>query len=299
MSVNDYIDKELKKRPTTTGTQEIVDLKDIEFWNINLFTRGIEWMPDWLGCFDKKDLVTLAGYPSSGKTEFTFFLAKNNANNRQKTLYISLELPSQQLVERLARKKSWITKKQRQDQDITEQQMDRMNLEFNKIKNIKDLEIVSYKHAPTVEMLEATMKKYKDKWFNLFFIDNLWKIAGNSNENTRFDNITSSLQDFKNHNNCCIFLLHHLSKPWKQFTYMPWWIWGIRWSQKIIDNSSLVFEIFRDLDPDADQDDKRKVQLILYKDTMDWATGNIDLEFDRWSYKLFNKNNIIWTFDND
>ena len=289
MELKKELDLALGEIQTENKTKEVCTLNHIEFWNINRFDRGIEGMPDWLWCFDKKDLVLLAGYPSTGKTEFTFFLAKENAKNWQKVLYISLELPAQQLIERLARKKTWITKKMRQDNDITEQQMNNMERQFNKVKDLENLVIAGYKSSPNVDMLEDTIRKYKKQGFDLFFIDNLGKITGEDNENKRFDIISSRLQDLKNNQDICIFLLHHLSKPQRNMAYSPWWPWAIRGSQKLIDNSSLVFEIYRDLDPDAIENDKKRVELILYKDTMDGATWIVELEFQAGEYVIYNK----------
>lgn len=45
-------------------------------------------------------------------------------------------------------------------------------------------------------------------------IDNLDKIWGNEreDENSRYQRITTALQDFKNENDACIILLHHAKK---------------------------------------------------------------------------------------
>lgn len=58
----------------------------------------------------------------------------------------------------------------------------------------------------------------------MFVIDNLDKITAGDreDENTRYQRITSTLQDFKNENDACILLLHHAKKPdTRNNTYMP------------------------------------------------------------------------------
>ena len=279
---------DLEKKINDNLNWEVEDNHEIDFRDLTPFEWWID-MPDWLGVFDKGDLAVLAGYPSSWKTAFTYFLAKHNAKIGNKTLYISLELRPRDMWLRLARKKYWVTKKQWQYRNITDQQMEGIKREYNKLKNTKDLKVISYENPPSIEVIERSILKYKKLWYDLFFVDNLGKITWESNENNRFSNITGRLQTLKNNEDICIVLLHHLSKPQQRIMqYSPGWVWAIRGSQKIIDNATLVFELFRNLDPDIEsEEEKAMVELILYKDTMDGATWVVKLRFHKWDYLLY------------
>jgi hypothetical protein len=46
---------------------------------------------------------------------------------------------------------------------------------------------------------------------------------------------------------------------------------GMRGSQKIMDNATQVFEIYRDLDPDCPPEDRNKVVITQLKDTFEGA----------------------------
>jgi hypothetical protein len=47
---------------------------------------------------------------------------------------------------------------------------------------------------------------------------------------------------------------------------------GLRGTQKILDNSTQVFEVYRDLDPENNNvQDKARVTLYQYKDTFEGA----------------------------
>jgi len=284
--IDEEIERELNKEVTRSWIKEIEKIEDIDWLEENNYTRGIEWFPEFIGKFADRDLVVLAWYPSSWKTEFTYFLAQKNAKQDVKTLYISLELKPQDLLLRLSRKRAGVSKLQYQNKSLSDYQADLITQKYDELRNLKNLKVISYSWSPTVDILEKTICEYEQEWYKLFFIDNLWKIDWDSNENIRFEDITSKLQNLKNNKNICIWLLHHLSKPSKQSQYNPWWIASFRWSQKIIDNASLVFEIHRNQDPEANELEKSEVWLYLYKDTMDWATGKADLVFKNWDYEI-------------
>lgn len=255
---------------------------DMDFERLCPYNRGMD-LPPQRWCFDRNDLVVLAWYPSCWKTEFTYFLAQKNADKGVKVLYITLELTPQYLLERLAMKKAGVNKKERQEKKYTEQQREIMNTNFLHFKNYPNIKLVGYKQAPTIEDIEISIRNWKKEWYDLFFIDNLGKIAGDTNEINRFTDITNKLQSLKNELWTCIFILHHMGKPWKGAEYEEWGIAGIRWSQKIIDNATMVLELFRDLDPERD---KEKTTLTLLKDTMSWHTGKIHLLFNKWDYAV-------------
>ena len=68
------------------------------------------------------------------------------------------------------------------------------------------------------------MRKAYDAGCRMFVIDNLDKIVSDNkeDENTRYQRITTQLQDFKNKNRVCVMLIHHAKKPDnRNNTYMP------------------------------------------------------------------------------
>jgi hypothetical protein len=57
---------------------------------------------------------------------------------------------------------------------------------------------------------------------------------------------------------------------------------GVRGTQKILDNSTQVFEVYRDLDPEnTNPETKAKVTLYQYKDTFEGANGFVDIYFNK------------------
>ena len=68
------------------------------------FTRGIDKANRAFGKPDNHDLITLFGYMSSGKTEFTYYVARKNVEQGIKVCYLSLELDKEAMITRIARK---------------------------------------------------------------------------------------------------------------------------------------------------------------------------------------------------
>jgi hypothetical protein len=65
-------------------------------------------------------------------------------------------------------------------------------------------------------------------------------------------------------------LIHHAKKPdSKGIVYKPAGMAGMRGSQKIMDNATQVFEIYRDLDPDSPPEERNKVSITQIKDTFE------------------------------
>lgn len=255
-------------------------------YNKTPFTRWIDildkrfWKP-WI-----KELIVLFGMMSSWKTEYSYFTARKNAKLWNKILYISLELPEYDMKLRICRKKASVNKYQFQTWDYTQAQKDIIEKHRKELESEENIMIRSPENKD-LPSLERWIRQWYDKWYRMFIIDNLDKIQmQGTDENTRYQKITTFLQDFKNENNACIILIHHAKKPdSKWLSYNRSWLSGMRWSQKIMDNATQVFEIYRDLDPEiADETERAKVEFIQIKDTFEGANWIEEIYFYKWDY---------------
>jgi len=96
-----------------------------------------------------------------------------------------------------------------------------MDMVFERLDNQEELLIVK-PDTNDMTCIMRTAREHYDMGCRLFIIDNLDKIIGDQNDNTRYQQISSDLQDFKNENNCCVMLIHHAKKPPnKQQEYSP------------------------------------------------------------------------------
>lgn len=235
---------------------------------------------------ENRELVVFWGFSWIGKTEFMYFLWRKNANKDNNVMYLNLELPANVMLERLAKNKAGITKYNYQIKNYTDIQIKEYEKELKRLKNIDPLKLnlYSFKENPDIRSICKTIRSGYDKWYRLFIIDNLGCIRWSSNENERFDVITRELQLLKNESNLSIILVHHLKKPLDSKKYSPWWPWAFRGSQKVVDNSTQLIEIWRDLDPENIDENKKEVKLLQYKDTIGGNQGYCSIWFEKWEY---------------
>jgi hypothetical protein len=252
------------------------------------YTRGIKYMPPKMPVFDKKDFVILAWYPWSWKTQFTYFLAQQNASFGMKTAYISLEMVPEKMIDMLARKKAGIEKYRADRWLVTDKQISIYQEESKRLQSIPNLLICWFDQAPTEESFEQEIIKLKNEWYGLFFVDNLWYFSWKGNELEVQHKVTQKCRHLVNDLDICIIMLHHMNKPQrKSGISKPGWIGGIRWNQKIIDNSTLIFEIWRDQEWWWDM-----VELYKLKDTYEWHLCRVSLKFVKWNYEIYEKPSI-------
>ena len=246
------------------------------------FSRWVKKLNERFGKPDLKELIVLFGFMSAGKTEFAYFVARQNIKLGNKVWFISLELDEDSMKLRIARKKACVSKIEFQEKRYTEIQEQLMQKTLTELDEQKWLFLICPEAKDTGSLMIQLRELY-DKWCRLFIIDNLDKIAWSSDENERYKTITNALQDFKNENSVCILLLHHAKKPPKAGEYLPAGMSGLRWSQKILDNATQVIEIRRDLDPD-NKDNRDEVMIFQYKDTFEGANGVETIYFKKWDY---------------
>lgn len=249
------------------------------------FTLGLPKLDKRFWKPEIRELIILFGYMSAGKTEFSYFLARKNAE-KNKVWFINLELPEYDMKLRIARKRAGITKYNYQTHNYSEEQNQIMLDEWDKINKIENI-IIDCPDDKSLIWIEKSLRTLYDIGCRFFIIDNLDKIPADrwDDENRRYQKITSFLQDFKNNNGVCIFLIHHAKKPdSKWVVYKRAGMAGMRWSQKIMDNATQVFEIRRDLDPDCEPEDRNKVEIIQMKDTFEGANGTVEIYFHKWEY---------------
>lgn len=260
-----------------------------------LYTRWLDKLNQALNRPDKTDLIVLAWFPWSGKTEFTHFVARANADLGIKVAYLSLEMPKLDLAKRYGIKRAWVRYIDWQEWNYTDEQAQIIKKEEQWFLNYPNIKIEWEKKRYTLSELIGDYPDGKERgildflyheWYRMFIIDNLGKIGWFQNETMGQAEITDRLDLRKNKLQVPVILLHHMSKPDKRDKpHKPGGMAWIRGSQKIIDNASQIIEVFRDQDPDnTDMESKAKVEVLQYKNRMAGTNGFAEIYFRTWTY---------------
>lgn len=254
----------------------------------NKFTR-------WLDSLDKNfrkpdtlwELIVLFWSPGSWKTEFCFFLARNNGKNAIATSYFALEVPEDAILKRWSLRKLWLSWEDLDFDRLTWEDKIRVQKYLDDFKrDTKDfMKIISITSSPTIEDLLEKMEQERQDWKTFFIIDNLWKIDWNPEENVRFADITSKLQTFAYKNKVQVVLQHHTVKAFRTkndsvetaFESKIFWPDWFRWSAKIKDNATRMVEINR-------MYSTNETNLLQYKHSPTWTTWLEKIYFDKWEY---------------
>ena len=272
------------KKDKINGVDNLV--RDDRRWEqiFDLNRKGKVFISRWLpeidnefGKIQEHDLVVLVGSPASGKTAFTYFMARENAKQWLKSMYFSLELNPSVLKMRTAMAIARISKIDYQNGNYSVEQWNIASKIYNELDDSENIDLVGYSYTPNInEVCSAIENAYLSDWIRLFFLDNLWKIlwtTGSQSENDVQIEITNKLQSLKNKYPIAIVLLHHLRKKSNTDTSVTQE--RVRWSQKISDNATVLAWIDRDWSVST---------LSLMKDTMWWIETSVNMTYVKWEF---------------
>ena len=171
----------------------------------SFFTWGTARLDIRFSPISRGKFILLVGETGTGKTEFSFQMASENAKKNYKVLYLSLEMPNHQLLLRNALKCTGVTQEEFRSNsynfDLIKQHLASLpkTLKFHDQIggfNIKELEIL------------VTEKKY-----DIVFIDNLGFVDSyGQNSMDKEKNLSRSLSQICDKTNCTIVALHHFKK---------------------------------------------------------------------------------------
>lgn len=272
------------------------------------YTRWLDKLDSALSRPDNSELITIYAWGWTGKTEYTHFVARANADKGVKVCYISLEMPKEQLAIRYAVKRAWIKKYiDYQDKKYTKYQGELIDQYYNEFTTYNNIALVWDDREYTLMNLVSedsdmmwVMNQYYSLGYRMFVIDNLGKIATDKQERDAQAIIASTLQNWKNKYWCCVMLIHHTGKSKK------WEASGMRWSQKIFDCSTKVIKLERTMDDtDCWPEELAKLTIKQEKNSMRGDYVETECYFDRGVYveefvgNLYKNKKVQQSLDSD
>ena len=250
---------ELMKKPSV-----VPELKkpDFTWWDAGL-DNAIWKLSRW-------QLVILTWETWAWKTTFATFIARQNKNS----CYFVLEDSVENIARRYSLKRAWITKEELNNWtwwDYKQTLYEEAYLRFTS----RDVRFVNIWHKLDINTLIETMKKLKEDWLWLFFIDNLgFVIWDGVSEAEQTADVSSKLVRFCLEENVCVVLLHHFKKSQDSTRRRD--ISQMRWSWKLWDDAFFVANYDR-------QDEWTLLQ--IFKDRNRWELETYLLEYDRGDFK--------------
>lgn len=208
-----------KRTPFTFWTKKLDEnMTPIEKWHCNIF----------------------AGESGSGKTAFCFYMAKKNADLGHRVLFLSLEMSTDEIIERHAREKFGITKAQWRERWLLPQTIQSgITEEKEKLYKYPNLTLAGFPETilPTPENIASVITEGK---FDLVFVDNFDLVASDIKDHIqKTESVSKFFMNFTKDKKVPLMILHHFNK------------WGgmnkargndsFRGSAKVVHNASNTF----------------------------------------------------------
>lgn len=260
--------KWLKKEFNLLDEQIQKQLDEIEEFKENRddgkrYTWGTRELNIHFGVIKSHHFAIIGAKRFSGKTTFTFDMARKNAELGHKILYISLEMDTEEILNDFARKYSGITIQEEFDKNIPEIKQKAFEKRKRELDGIENLIFKGIRKTGNVrwDIIKALIKKYKD--VDMIFIDNLDLIANNIGENDweKQKRVSGEMMSFTSEKRIPIFLIHHYRKTTGKGHGMD----ELSGSGKIADNADIIVKISRNKDPEAEYPEKYKSVVHLQK----------------------------------
>lgn len=210
---------------TTQGTSEIVSaselytdtvqhIEDTKNGKFKAVETGIKFLDDKINGFYGGRLYILAGRPAMGKTALALTMAINQSESTP-VLFISLEMPKIELMQRLLASKAGVSmSKQQSKENLTTEEWSKLTTAQEKIKK-HNLYILD-SHCSDLHSIKALCRRFRRaKGKCVIFIDYLGLIQMDkkiSSKVHQIEDITTNLKSLSKELDSPIVLLSQLSR---------------------------------------------------------------------------------------
>ncbi|AME12149.1 replicative DNA helicase [Mycoplasma mycoides subsp. mycoides] len=232
--------------------------------------------------WQESDFIILAARPSVGKTAFSLNLAFNAAMQKYPVVFFSLEMPAEQLTQRLfTRLTSVDSTNLRTGKGLSKQNWEKIQIAKEKLEEIP----IYIDASPGISTQEIRSKLYKmkrDHNIKLCVIDYLQLIVGSQNKDRQNEvsEISRQLKQIARETSIPIICLSQLSRRAETREDKRPMLSDLRDSGAIEQDADIVAFLYRDdyYKKDLTDLDKEKTELILAKHR-NGATGTVLLRF--------------------
>ncbi len=258
----------------------------------NGLKTGYNYLDKVTSGFQKGELIILAARPSMGKTA----LALNMANNIAKTknvLFFSLEMPREQLIERMLSLNTKInSQKFKQVNGLTDNEKLILHHGSDVVKNLK-LHINDNASLNINQLRLAARKSHKKNPLSLIIIDYLQLLTGQSNRNENrqqeVSNISRTLKALAREIGIPIIALAQLSRSVEKREDKRPIMSDLRESGAIEQDADLILFLYRESYYNHEKDhNPSEITNIIIAKNRNGGVGSFELAFNKYANAFSN-----------
>jgi replicative DNA helicase len=242
---------------------------------------GFTQLDRLLGGFQKSDLIILAARPAVGKTSLSLNFALNAARRFRKVVaYFSLEMSSEQLVQRLLSTETGIDQQRLRKGEIEDSDWDMLMAAAGELSGT----MLYIDDTPAMSALELRTKARRlqaEHGLDLIVVDYLQLMRGDNKSENRVQEIgyiSRALKGLARELECPVIALSQLSRAVESRTDHKPMLSDLRESGSIEQDSDIVMFIYRE-DLHKENSDKKNIADVIIAKHRNGPTDTIPLYF--------------------
>jgi replicative DNA helicase len=244
---------------------------------------GFAKLDKLLGGFQKSDLIVLAARPGVGKTALSLNFALNAAKRYgQRVAFFSLEMSSEQLVQRLLASETGINQQKLRLGEINEQEW-QMLVEAAGVLSESLLFIDDTPAMSALELRTKARRLQAEYGLDLIVVDYLQLMRGDTRVENRVQEIsyiTRSLKGLARELNAPLIALSQLSRAVESRSDHKPILSDLRESGSIEQDADIVMFIYRE-DQSKENSERKNIADIIVAKHRNGPTDTVPLYFDR------------------
>jgi len=232
---------------------------------------------------NNSDLIILAARPAMGKTAFALNLALNAGKEKKNVLVFSLEMPVQQLYQRLLSIESGISQNKLKNAYLEEQDWEKLTIATGILSN-SNIFVADLPHTNVLEIRSYARKMKSQNQLDLIIIDYLQLINGSGRGGSEFNrqqeisDISRALKGLARELDVPVIALSQLSRAVESRVDKRPMLSDLRESGAIEQDADIVAFLYREEYYIPDTENKGITELIIGKHR-NGATGIVKLNF--------------------
>ena len=233
---------------------------------------------------NNSDLIILAARPAMGKTAFALNLALNAAKEKKNVLIFSLEMPVQQLYQRLLAMESGISQNKLRNVYLEEDEWNKLTLATTSLSNL-GIYVADLPHTNVLEIRAYARNMKTQGLLDLIVIDYLQLINGTgkgrgseASRQQEISDISRALKGLARELDVPVIALSQLSRAVESRVDRRPMLSDLRESGAIEQDADIVAFLYREEYYIPDTENKGITELIIGKHR-NGATGTVKLNF--------------------